>query len=195
MYIVENYSNILPSSSHSFFPQTCTFQNVLAPNDPLPGSVQWPYCSLWRERWMRKGLQELQGFCSVTFPFFSRRQALREPFNATSLLLTEKRKSFFCMFTDTQCRFLEGAEGHSIVETVIIGEQSWTSAGFHRWRLQTPWEERDCLHLWFEPKGVSPGFITGGNTSFCKDYYSISPSLWLQSTHPSCWRLSQSKTI
>lgn len=76
---------------------------------------------------MRKGLQELQGFCSVTFPFFSRRQALREPFNATSLLLTEKRKSFFCEFTDTQCRFLEG---HSIVETVIIAELNfcWLSS-------------------------------------------------------------------
>lgn len=33
---------------------------------------------------------------------------LREPFNATSLLLTEKKKKAFLVYIDTQCRFMEG---------------------------------------------------------------------------------------
>ncbi len=38
---------------------------------------------------------------------FSRRQTLREPFNATSLLLTERKRKLF-VYIDTQCRFMEG---------------------------------------------------------------------------------------
>lgn len=56
---------------------------------------------------------------------FSRRQTRREPFNATSLLLTEKKKKLFVYIDTVQIH------GGPYGWTVIMGEQSRTSAHFH----------------------------------------------------------------
>lgn len=51
---------------------------------------------------------------SLTEHFCCRRQTPRGPFQATSLLLTEKkRKSFSFVYVDTQCRFTEGPKSYS----------------------------------------------------------------------------------
>lgn len=51
---------------------------------------------------------------SLTGCFCCRRQTPRGPFQATSLLLTEKkRKSFSFVYVDTQCRFTEGPKSYS----------------------------------------------------------------------------------
>lgn len=51
---------------------------------------------------------------SLTGRFCYRRQTPRGPFQATSLLLTEKKsKSFSFVYVDTQCRFTEGPKSYS----------------------------------------------------------------------------------
>lgn len=121
---------------------------------------------------------QTQRLCSVTFRVwltelhfvapFSRRQTLREPFNATSLLLTERKKKLFFVYIDTQCRFMEGpkvrqrlwesraelllafviGETSNSEEPLSAGSRAWASEGFSSLRRGfTTRDDGECFLL------------------------------------------------
>lgn len=114
-------------------------------------------------------------------------------------LQRKKKKAFFCVYIDTQCRFMEGP----IVKTVIMGEQSWTSACFYHqgtetsdssraWVREGVWGSRACRGFTTRSDvfiahtvTTSGSFANMSNTvyNWCTGFW------WMQHTDPCHWAL------